>query len=312
MGFDEVRHTPVMLDEVLSALTVSPSDVCADLTFGRGGHSRAILSQLGPEGRLIVVDRDPEAVAEAKALADSDSRVHVADAPFSRIKDIVADIEGVDHLDAVLLDLGVSSPQLDDAHRGFSFRADGPLDMRMDPRSGPSASEWLAVAKEEEIARVLWTFGEERYSRRIARAIVASRQQQRITTTMQLSEIVRRAIPRWEKSKDPATRSFQAIRIFINRELEEVESCLSDVVSLLASGGRLAVISFHSLEDRIVKRFFRRLAHGEAPPPGLPVLPMAWNPIVRVLGRARRAGDAECSMNPRARSAVLRVVERLP
>jgi len=303
-----------MLDEVLSALTVSPGDVCADLTFGRGGHSRAILSQLGPTGRLIVVDRDPEAIAEAEALAATDSRVHVADTPFSRIKGVLSGLEaeGVDQLDAVLLDLGVSSPQLDDAHRGFSFRADGPLDMRMDPRSGPSASEWLAVAGEEEIARILWTFGEERYSRRIARAIVTSRQQQMITTTARLSDIVRKAIPRWERSKDPATRSFQAIRIFINRELEEVETGLSDVVSLLAPGGRLAVISFHSLEDRIVKRFFRRLAQGEAPPPGLPLLPTEWSPVVRLMGRAQRASAVECSKNPRARSAILRVVERLP
>jgi 16S rRNA (cytosine1402-N4)-methyltransferase len=301
-----------MLDEVLSALTVSPGDVCADLTFGRGGHSRAILARLGDAGRLIVVDRDPEAIAEAEALATTDSRVHVADTPFSRIKDVLAGVEGVEQLDVALLDLGVSSPQLDDAHRGFSFRADGPLDMRMDPRSGPSASEWLAMAKEEEIARVLWTFGEERYSRRIARAIVASRQQQMIATTAQLSDIVRKAIPRWERSKDPATRSFQAIRIFINRELEEVEACLSDVVSLLAPGGRLAVISFHSLEDRIAKRFFRRLAQGEAPPPGLPLLPTEWSPVVRLIGRAQRASTAECSRNPRARSAVLRVVERLP
>ncbi|MBI1194448.1 MAG: 16S rRNA (cytosine(1402)-N(4))-methyltransferase RsmH [Gammaproteobacteria bacterium] len=312
MGFDEERHTPVMLDEVLSALTVSTNAVCADLTFGRGGHSRAILSRLGPEGRLIVVDRDPEAIAEAKSLAATDSRVRVADAPFSRIKEIIAGIEGVDHLDAALLDLGVSSPQLDDAHRGFSFRADGPLDMRMDPRSGRSAAEWLATASAEDIAHVLWTFGEERYSRRIARAIVTARQQQAITTTMQLSDVVRKAIPRWEKTKDPATRSFQAIRIFINRELEEIETALSDLISLLAPGGRLAVISFHSLEDRIVKRFFRRLVHGEALPPGLPVSVAEWNPVVRNLGRAQRASEAECSKNPRARSAVLRVVERLP
>ncbi len=301
-----------MLDEVLSALTVSSGDVCADLTFGRGGHSRAMLARLGDAGRLIVIDRDPEAIAEAKALAAADSRVHVADTPFSRVKDVLAGVEGVEQLDVALLDLGVSSPQLDDAHRGFSFRTDGPLDMRMDPRSGPSASEWLAMAKEEEVARVLWTFGEERYSRRIARAIVAARQQQMIATTAQLSDIVRKAIPRWERSKDPATRSFQAIRIFINRELEEVEACLSDVVSLLAPCGRFAVISFHSLEDRIVKRFFRRLTHGEAPPPGLPLLPTEWSPVVRLVGRAQRASTAECSMNPRARSAVLRVVERLP
>lgn len=312
MGFDEVRHTPVMLGEVLSALTVAPGAVCADLTFGRGGHSRAILSRLGPEGRLIVVDRDPEAVAEARALAADDARVYVADAPFSRIKEIVAGIDGVDHLDAALLDLGVSSPQLDDAHRGFSFRADGPLDMRMDPRSGQSAAEWLATAGAEEIAHVLWTYGEERFSRRIARAIVNARQQQAITTTMQLSDIVRKAIPRWEKTKDPATRSFQAIRIYINRELDEVETALADLVSMLAPGGRLAVISFHSLEDRIVKRFFRRLVHGDAPPPGLPVTVTEWHPVVRILGRAQRASDAECSENPRARSAVLRVVERLP
>ncbi len=308
----EGRHHPVMLAEVLAALAPVPSAVCADLTFGRGGHSRELLSRLGEGGRLYVVDRDPEALAEACSLAAVDSRVQVIDGPFSSAPDALRVKLGAARLDSVIMDLGVSSPQLDDPVRGFSFRADGPLDMRMDPRSGASAASWLAVAGEGEIADVLWRYGEERYARRIARSIVRERAESPIDTTARLGVIVRRSVPGRERGKDPATRTFQALRILVNDELEEVASCLEGVVPLLAASGRLAVISFHSLEDRIVKRTFRRLAKGDVPTPGMPWLEPAVLPVARLVGRARRPTEAEKVRNPRSRSGVLRVLEGLP
>ncbi len=306
----EVLHRPVMSEEVLDGLAVRPDGVYADLTYGRGGHARRVLARLSERGRLLVVDRDPEALASARALADRDDRVTVLEGAFSGFPQRLDALGLSGRLDGCLLDIGVSSPQLDDARRGFSFRQDGPLDMRMDPTSGIGAADWLADAREDEIARVLFEFGEERFARRIARAIVAARAESRIETTARLAEIVASARPARERGKDPATRTFQAIRIHVNRELDELRSCLEALPERLAPGGRLVVISFHSLEDRIVKRFFRRAMKGPELPPGLPVRDAAWRPRLVVVGRARRPGKAETARNPRARSAVLRVAER--
>ncbi len=304
-------HRPVLLDESVAALAIRPDGVYIDGTFGRGGHSRQILDGLGEAGRLIGIDKDPEAITHAQAVFGGDGRFVIERGSFAMLAEI-AEQQGVTgKVDGILLDLGVSSPQLDQAERGFSFLQEGPLDMRMDPETGFSAAEWLMGAEAKEIADVLKTFGEERHARRIARAIVAARQEQPIRTTRQLSEIVSAANPAWEKGKHPATRCFQGIRIFINRELEDLERFLDQVLDVLAPGGRLAVISFHSLEDRMIKRFMRDQAKGDRFPPGVPVTQDQLNPKLRLLGKAIRAGKAELEENPRSRSAVLRVAERL-
>jgi len=306
-----LHHRPVLFAEVLEALAVRPDGRYVDGTFGRGGHAGAILAQLGAEGRLLAVDKDPTAVAVARERFGSDPRFAIEQGSFAALASLVAARGWTGQVNGILLDLGVSSPQLDDPSRGFSFRLAGPLDMRMDPGAGLSAADWLAAADEAEISQVLRDYGEERHARRIARAIVAHRTAQGpITTTEGLSELIARANPSREPGKDPATRTFQAIRIFINRELEDLETVLSQVIDLLAPGGRLAVISFHSLEDRRVKRFIRQEEKGTPPPPDLPI---RWEhqPRLVAVGKAIRPGEQELAENPRARSAVLRIAERL-
>jgi len=307
----EYRHEPVLLAEVLAGLSIQPDGVYVDGTFGRGGHAGAILAELGPRGRLVAMDRDPEAVQSARQQFGADPRFEIEQGAFTMLSEVVARRELQGRVNGLLLDLGVSSPQLDDATRGFSFSADGPLDMRMDPSAGSSAAEWLETASESDISRVLKTYGEERFSRRIARAIVELRHTDPLRTTRQLAELIAAAVPVRERNKHPATRSFQAIRIYINNELDEITAVLEQVPEVLAPQGRLAVISFHSLEDRIVKRFIRDEYRGEQPPPEFPLAGMDYVPRMRPVGRAIRAGDSEVNGNPRARSAVLRVAERL-
>ncbi|WP_019398570.1 MULTISPECIES: 16S rRNA (cytosine(1402)-N(4))-methyltransferase RsmH [Pseudoxanthomonas] len=299
-------HLPVLFAEVLEGLRVLPDGRYLDGTFGRGGHARGVLERLGPGGRLLLMDKDPEAIAVAEAGFGGDPRVSIRRGSFAGM----AQWDEARELDGILLDLGVSSPQLDVAERGFSFGKDGPLDMRMDPDSGESAAEWLARADEREIAEVLWTYGEEKQSRRIARAIVAARAQEPITRTAQLANLIAGVVPRGKDRSHPATRSFQAIRIHINRELADLEAGLDAALAALRPGGRLAVISFHSLEDRMVKQFIAR--HAKAPPANrrLPEA-QAFVPALAALGGAIRAGEEELQVNVRARSAVLRVAEKL-
>ena len=307
----EFTHQPVLLAEVLEGLVIRTDGVYVDGTFGRGGHAGAILGRLGPAGRLLALDKDPAAVQSALEQYGSDTRFEIEQGTFTMLERLVEQREWKGRVNGVLLDLGVSSPQLDDPSRGFGFSDDGLLDMRMDPAVGISAAEWLEGAGEAEIEQVLRRFGEERFARRIARRIVQMRATRAVRTTRQLAELIAAAVPVRERHKHPATRSFQAIRIFINHELEELQSVLEQVPDVLALHGRLAVISFHSLEDRIVKRFIRREYRGEVPPAGLPVAPVEHRPRLRPLGRAVRAGTAEVARNPRARSAVLRLAERL-
>lgn len=305
------HHLPVLLEETVTALAIKPAGFYVDGTFGRGGHSRAILRQLNNDGRLLGLDRDPEAIAAGQLLAAEDSRFDIRHCAFSQLSEVIHQRLWQQRTDGILLDIGVSSPQLDEAARGFSFMQDGPLDMRMDTSSGISAAQWLAKADEAEIATVIKTLGEERYGKRIARAIVEQRQQAPLTTTRQLAELVDKASPSRDKFKHPATRTFQAIRIFINNELDELSSALEQAIEVLAVGGRLAVISFHSLEDRIVKRYFRDEARGDDLPADFPIRAADLNPRLKIIGKAIRAGDDELAVNPRARSAVLRVAEKL-
>lgn len=304
-------HRPVLFNEAVSALNVRPDGIYVDATFGRGGHAGAILAQLGADGRLLAIDKDPEAVAVAREKFGEDARFAIERGSFVSLETLIQQRDWMGKVDGILLDLGVSSPQLDKAERGFSFLKDGPLDMRMDPDQGESAAAWLARATDREIADVLKRFGEERYAKRIARAIVAARTEAPIINTARLAKVVAEANPSWEKGKHPATRSFQAIRIYINRELEDLESVLDQSLRVLAPGGRLAVISFHSLEDRLVKRFMRDQARGDEIPHGLPVREDQIGRRMRLIGKAQRAGEQELDENPRARSAVLRVAERL-
>jgi len=306
-----VAHTPVLLDEVLAGLAVKATGRYCDATFGRGGHAAAILQQLGPAGRLCAIDRDPDAIAAGRERFVAEPRLTLVRGSFGRLEERVRAAGWEGGLQGVLLDLGVSSPQLDEARRGFSFMQDGPLDMRMDNESGLSAAQWLARAGEREIADVLFKLGEEKFSRRIARAIVAARAETPIVTTRQLAGIVAGAVPTREPGKHPATRTFQAIRIHVNRELEEAEAALPQAVNLLAPGGRLCVISFHSLEDRLVKRFMRREAQGDPIYAELPDVPAHARPRLKLIGGAVMPGDEEIARNPRARSAVLRVAERV-
>jgi 16S rRNA (cytosine1402-N4)-methyltransferase len=306
-----VAHTPVLLDEVLAGLAVQADGRYCDATFGRGGHTAAILAQLGPHGRVIAIDRDPAAIAAGRERFAAEPRLTLVRGSFGRLGELVRAAGWEGGLQGVLLDLGVSSPQLDEATRGFSFMQDGPLDMRMDNESGPGAAQWLARAGEREIADVLFKLGEERFSRRIARAIVAARAESPITTTGRLAAIIAGAVPTREPGKHPATRSFQAIRIHVNRELEELDAALPQAVALLAPQGRLCVISFHSLEDRAVKRYLRREAQGDPVYAGLPDVPPHARPRLRLVGGAVMPGEAETARNPRARSAVLRVAERI-
>ena len=304
-------HRPVLLTEALTALAVRPSGCYADATFGRGGHAGALLAALGPAGRLLALDRDPEARQWAAARFGSDARLTFVQGAFSQLAESVSAHELSGRLDGILFDLGVSSPQLDDPARGFSFSRDGPLDMRMDPSTGDSAAVWLNRVEEGELARVLAEFGEERFHRRVARAIVAARQQAPIATTARLARLIAEAVPTREPGKHPATRTFQAIRIAVNDELGELRAVLPQAVRMLAPGGRLVVISFHSLEDRVVKRFMHEQARGRELPLDLPVTGVPEGRTLRLIGRRIRPDAAEIAANPRARSAVLRVAERL-
>ncbi|MGC8121614.1 16S rRNA (cytosine(1402)-N(4))-methyltransferase RsmH [Marinobacter sp. VGCF2001] len=303
------QHRSVLLDAAVDYLVTDAGGRYVDATFGRGGHSRLILGQIEPSGQLLGIDKDPEAIGVARELAAEDSRFHWYHGSFAELERAL-EHQGWPKVDGVLMDLGVSSPQLDDASRGFSFMRDGPLDMRMNPGQEPSAAQWLAEAGEREIADVIWRYGEERFSRRIARLVVERRQEQPIETTRQLAELVAEAVPKKEKHKHPATRAFQAIRIFINRELEDLETGLAAAVERLAPGGRLVVISFHSLEDRLVKRFMRDLARGPKLPKGIPVTADQEQSGFQLIGKASKANEREISENVRARSAVMRVLER--
>ena len=298
-------HLPVLYTQVMEGLQVKEDGTYLDGTFGRGGHARGVLQRLGPGGRLLLMDKDPDAIAHAEQMFAGDARVAIRRGSFASMAQWNETAAG---LDGVLLDLGVSSPQLDVAERGFSFGKDGPLDMRMDPESGESAAEWIARADEREIADVLWTYGEEKQSRRIARAIVARRATQPFTRTADLASVIASVMPRGDKIH-PATRSFQAIRIHINRELADLELGLDAALACLKPGGRLAVISFHSLEDRIVKQYFNKLAKA---PPGNRRMPMeaGFVPTLELIGGAIKADEAELAANPRSRSAVLRVAQK--
>ena len=308
----EYQHTTVLLHEAVEALTIKPQGRYIDGTFGRGGHSALILERLAPEGRLLAFDKDPQAVETARQRFGDDPRFQIHRGSFVELGVQVAAIGWQGRVDGILLDLGVSSPQLDDASRGFSFRQAGPLDMRMDPERGISAAQWLAQAEERDIAWVLKVYGEERFAKRIARAIVKARSEAPIETTGQLAALIAAAIPTREKGKDPATRSFQAIRIQVNGELDELQACLAQVVDALAPGGLLVVISFHSLEDRIVKRYMREQSRGDDLPPDLPIRhDQLKQAPMRLLGKPVYAGAEEIKNNPRARSAVMRVAQRV-
>ncbi len=305
-------HAPVMLDEVIEALAIKPNGHYVDGTYGRGGHARSILAALDADGRLIVMDRDPQAIADARATLGTDERVTIIHDDYANLKERIAGLDLLERIDGILLDLGVSSPQLDDAQRGFSFQHNGPLDMRMNPEQGESAAEWLQRADEAEIARVLWEFGEERQSRRIARKLVEIRETQSIDDTATLASIISSVVPRTKNHKHPATRSFQAIRIHINEELSQIQQMLETILDVLKVGGRMLVISFHSLEDRLIKRFIKAQSTQPRIPRGLPLRDSEINSVLRLsaIGKAIKAGTAELAVNPRSRSAVLRVAER--
>lgn len=307
---NEPTHVPVLLHEVIQALNLKPDAIVIDATYGRGGHTEEIMKRLSGSGRLLALDRDPHAIADARRRFGADPRVSVEQMPFSRLREACERHRLAGRVNAIFLDLGVSSPQLDDASRGFSFRQPGPLDMRMDPGHGRSAAEWINAADESELAEVIRGYGEERHARRIARAIVRARAAASIADTGRLAEIVSAAVPGRERHKDPATRTFQAIRLRVNDELAELEAALPQAVQALAPGGRLAVISFHSLEDRRVKQFLRAHSQPPAVPRGLPAPAVPFRPRLRQMSRAVRATDEEVRRNPRARSAVLRVAER--
>ena len=304
-------HLPVLLAETLEGLNLRPDGLYVDGTFGRGGHAAAILERLGPSGRLLALDQDPAAAHWAAERFGGDPRLTFIPATFSRVGEIIAGRGWAGQVDGILLDLGVSSPQLNDAERGFSFRQNGPLDMRMNPMTGISAAAWLSRISEAALDRVLVEFGEERFHRRVARAIITARDREPLTTTAQLAAIIAAAAPTREPGQHPATRSFQAIRIAVNNELGELAAVLPQAVAALKAGGRLTVISFHSLEDRMVKRFMREQAHGRELPPGLPVMGAPQGMTLRLIGRLIRPGAAEIAANPRARSALLRIGERL-
>lgn len=309
----DFTHVTVLLDEAVEALGVRADGCYVDGTFGRGGHSRLVLSRLGEQGRLLGFDKDPQAIAAGQALAAEDGRFVIVQRSFAEMSDELRARGLSGKVSGVLLDLGVSSPQLDDAQRGFSFLNDGPLDMRMDPSRGTSAAQFIATATAEEIARVFKEYGEERFARRMAAAVVQRREQQPFERTGDLAEVLKVANPAWEKGKNPATRAFQGLRIHVNNELGDLEAGLDAALDNLEVGGRLVVISFHSLEDRIVKQFMRKLAKGEADhlPRHLPVRHATFEPKIKLIGKARFASDAETQANPRARSAVMRVAEKL-
>ncbi|MCP3688479.1 MAG: 16S rRNA (cytosine(1402)-N(4))-methyltransferase RsmH [Gammaproteobacteria bacterium] len=312
MSFTELTHAPVLHNEVIEALAIRPGGFYLDGTYGRGGHAQSILQRLDSNGRLIVMDKDPEAIQSARRALGHDHRVIIVHDDFANMSAQVGELNLADKIDGVLLDLGVSSPQIDDATRGFSFQQNGPLDMRMNPQQGESAAEWLNSAGEKDIAKVLWELGEERFSRRIARKIVEVREQKYIDDTATLATLVAACVPKRGIKKHPATRSFQAIRMHINHELEHITLALNSMFNILRVGGRLLVISFHSLEDRLVKRFLRSESSRPKVPRGLPLREseLLSNVRLKLIGKAVKAGATELAVNPRCRSAVLRVAER--
>lgn len=306
-------HITVLLNEAVDALAIKPDGIYVDGTFGRGGHSRAILERLGPEGRLIAIDRDPRAIAAGEALAKEDKRFSLHHTTLSDLGAVMKQVAGSSSnaVDGVLADLGVSSPQLDEQDRGFSFRFNGPLDMRMDTTRGETVEEWLDRAEEREIGEVIWRYGEERFARQIARAVIAARVIGRIRTTRELAELVGKTVRTREPGQHPATRTFQALRIFINQELEEVEQVLPQAVEGLRTGGRLVVIAFHSLEDRIVKRFMQNAAKADHLPSKLPIRANEVdNATLTIVGKPVKPSDAEIAANPRSRSAIMRAAEK--
>lgn len=305
-----MKHIPVLLEEVVTHLVLKPDGIYIDATYGRGGHSQAILNRLHAQGRLLAIDRDPLAVSDAEQRFKNDARFSIVAASFGEISQIAKQNGIWGRVDGILMDLGMSSPQLDDPQRGFSFLNDGPLDMRMDTTQGLTAAEWLAFVAESELADVFKTYGEERFAKRIARAIVAARLIAPITTTGQLAAIIAKTQPRWEAHKHPATRCFQAIRIFINKELQALQTCLEGSLSVLVKGGRLAVISFHSLEDRIVKRFMREESRGQVIPREIPIKEQPSGQL-KVIGGVIKPTAREVKENPRARSAILRIAEKI-
>ena len=313
MMSEQFSHITVLLDEAVNALAVRPAGCYVDGTFGRGGHSRLILNQLDASGRLLGFDKDPLAIATGLELQQQDPRFAIVQRSFAEMDAELQQRQLLAAVDGVLLDLGVSSPQLDDAQRGFSFMHDGPLDMRMNPNAGISAAQWLAQVSAEEMARVFKEYGEERFAKRMANAVVARRQLQPFTRTADLAAVLTEANPAWEKGKHPATRAFQGMRIHLNNELADLEQGLVAALASLKVGGRLVVISFHSLEDRIVKQFMRRLSKGEADqmPRHLPIIPEKFDPVLKVVGKPQYASADELKANPRARSAVMRVAEKL-
>jgi len=304
------QHVPVLFREAVDALSIKANGVYVDATLGRGGHAAAILRALNADGRLIGFDRDPQAIALAEEKFANDDRVSIMHSQFSRISEVLNNELGLSRIDGILMDLGVSSPQLDQAERGFSFMRDGALDMRMDTTQGESAAEWLARVEERELVQVLFDLGEEKFARRIARAIVLNREETQISSTLQLAKIVADATPKKDKHKHPATRTFQAIRLFINQELLEVSQALPQALELLGEGGRLVVISFHSLEDRIVKRFIRKHSTPNLPPRNIPVTEENYLTPFKAIGKAVKPSKHEVDANPRARSSVLRIAER--
>lgn len=313
MMSEQFSHITVLLDEAVNALAVRPAGCYVDGTFGRGGHSRLILNHLDASGRLLGFDKDPLAIATGLELQQQDPRFAVVQRSFAEMDAELQQRQLLAAVDGVLLDLGVSSPQLDDAQRGFSFMHDGPLDMRMNPDAGISAAQWLAQVSAEDMARVFKEYGEERFAKRMANAVVARRQLQPFTRTADLAAVLTEANPAWEKGKHPATRAFQGMRIHLNNELADLEQGLVAALASLKVGGRLVVISFHSLEDRIVKQFMRRLSKGEADqmPRHLPIIPEKFDPVLKVVGKPQYASADELKANPRARSAVMRVAEKL-
>lgn len=305
------EHVPVLLGPVLEGLNIQPAGWYVDGTFGRGGHSSALLKLLDNEGRLLAIDRDPQAIAQVDEALQQDPRFELVHGEFAELKNYAIERKFLGKVDGLLLDLGVSSPQLDEAARGFSFQSDGPLDMRMDPTRGSSAAEWLEQVDEKDLKKVLSQLGEERFAGRIARSIVATRVLTPISTTRQLADIVKAVVPSRGQRKNPATKTFQAIRIFVNKELEQLQKALADSLDLLRPGGRLCVISFHSLEDRRVKRFIRDAAQEPAQFRGLPNIPEEFHPRLKSIGKVVSASEQEIAANVRARSARLRVAERL-
>ena len=305
------EHLAVLKDEALESLAIKPGGTYIDATFGRGGHSKLILSKLNSSGKLLVFDRDREAIIAAQQLSNTDGRVTAVKAVFSSLYDYCVEHELVGKVDGILFDLGVSSLQIDTAERGFSFMRDGPLDMRMDLEQAMNAAIWINTSKEQEIVRVLREYGEERFAKRIASSIVAQRKIMPIIDTKKLVEIIQKSIPKHDPHKHPATRTFQAIRIVVNAELEQITQCLEKVIDILSIGGRLVVISFHSLEDRIIKQFINKEVKGDAYLPDLPIHASLLNPRLKKIGKAVKASEAEIALNKRARSAIMRVAEKV-